>query len=328
MKMFLTFLIITYRRPNKVAGLLRLFLDRRWTVLAKHGLEIVVADDHGEDDTWRVIEPIVTELRKSGWTVRYLYRETNLRADRNLYYGYAHDSKGEYVWLLCDDDIIDVSKAIPYLETVFSEKPVAAICGFAQGKDNANGNRLGKEIRVEKGIPQAVRLLARYPKTTAYIMRRFPELNLDPIFERWDRTLHSWIGVSIYLFSKYRSMGVLAYPSIVASADDDFGLLQYGYRVFGKLSSVVKDSVAFSGLSMDDVQPYVLDIVFPNDDLFLCLMGLHAHYSPRSNIEYVPKVLEEELRFLKGNWWRIFFSFKRIVMFLKLLVSRILASIC
>lgn len=314
MEIFLTFLIITYRRPRKVARLLRLFLDESWQRLAHLKFEIVVADDHGDDKTYEIIAPIIRQLEDKGWRVKYVYRETNLRGDRNLYYGFTRDSSGQFVWFLCDDDLIDVERAIPYIETVRQINPLISVCGFVQGSADQYGNFLGGETRLVRHLPEAVNFLIKFPKTTAYLMRRCPELDLDQIFERWDHTLFSWIGVPIYLLAQREHEGVLIYPTVVARADDDFGLLRYSYRIFGRLAFVVEDSLKLSGMSFHEIRPSLVNLA-EYDEIKLCIDGLYAHYSWRSDVGYTEAVLNQELVFMRKNWLAIFGSRKRIVSF-------------
>jgi glycosyltransferase involved in cell wall biosynthesis len=319
METFLTFLILTYRRPEKAARLLRQFLDDRWLQLGLLDLEIVIADDHGEDETNEIITPVIRQLDKKGWRVRYVYRQSNMRGDRNLYYGYTRDSLGKFVWFLCDDDLIDVGEAIPYIKTVRQVNPLISMCGFVQGHGNQHGNFFGGEIRLIQDFSESVNYLIKFPKTTAYLMRRCPELNLDQIFERWDHTLFSWIGITIFLLAKKKHESVLIYPAVVARADNDYGLLRYSYRIFGKLNFVTQDSIEVAGKSFKKIKPSLVNL--PDcDEMKLCLDGLHAHYSWRCDIEYTEDVLARELTFLRKNWLDIFRSKKCVVSFIKFIL--------
>jgi glycosyltransferase involved in cell wall biosynthesis len=317
--MFLTFLIITYRRPEKVKRLLNLFLDSQWDQVNRQDFEIVIADDHGEDNTHEVIKPILQKLENKGWRVKYIYRDANLRGDRNLYYGFTRDSSGEYVWFLCDDDLIDVQLAINYIETVQQLKPFVSMCGFTQGADDQLSNSFGDATRIISDFPEAVNYLIKFPKTTAYMMRRFPDINLDEIFERWDNTLFSWIGIPVYLLAQKKHNGVLVYPTVVAKADDDFGKLRYSYRTFAKLLPVVKDSIELANISFEDIAPKLTNLGKATE-FDQCVYGLIAHYSWRSYITYTPEILKKELEFFREHWTSSFNSSLRIVYFIKLAI--------
>jgi glycosyltransferase involved in cell wall biosynthesis len=317
--MFLTFLIITYRRPKKIARLLSLFLDSQWDQVNTRDFEIVIADDHGEDNTLEVIKPILQQLQEKGWRVKYIYRDANLRGDRNLYYGYTRDSAGEYVWFLCDDDLIDVQQAIPYIDTVRQLKPFVSMCGFTQGAHDQLGNAFGGTTRLVSDLSEAINYIIKFPKTTAYMMRRLPEIDLDEIFERWDHTLFSWIGIPVHLLAQKKYNGILVYPTVVAKADDDFGKLRYSFRTFAKLLPVVKDSIELANIPFQDISPELTNLE-KTTEFDQCIYGLISHYSWRSYITYEPVVLEKELEFYKKHWTSSFNSSSRIVYFSKLVI--------
>jgi glycosyltransferase involved in cell wall biosynthesis len=311
MDIFLTFLIITYKRPEKVARLLSTFLDDRWQQEVDFKFEIVIADDHSEDNTGILILPIIEVLKSKGWFVRYVYRDTNLRGDLNLYYGYTRDSMGKYVWFLCDDDMINVDEAISYLKVVYQTNPLISICGFTQGSDNEISNNFGGEARLITDFTEAVDCLIKFPKTTAYLMRRTHGIDLDLIFPRWDNTLASWIGYCIYILSKKEEESLLIYPFIVATADDDYSHLSYSFRVFRNFYIVTKDSIDLSGKDFETIRPNLKNLK-GEDEIILNLTGLLAHYSRNNPVRYTRDVYKKELNFLKKNWHLIFLSKYRI----------------
>jgi glycosyltransferase involved in cell wall biosynthesis len=322
MEIFLTFLIITYRRPEKVARLLNSFLDDRWQQVVDLKFEIVIADDHSEDKTGSLIQPIIQALQSKGWSVRYVYRNTNLRGDRNLYYGYTRDSKGKFVWFLCDDDVINIEEAISYLKVVYQTNPLISICGFTQGANNEISNDFGGEARLITDFTEAVDCLIKFPKTTAYLMRRTHGIDLDLIFPRWDNTLASWIGYSIYILCNKKEGSLLIYPSIVATADDDYSHLNYSFRVFRNFYIVTKDSIELSGKHFEEIRPN-LKYLKGEDEIILNLTGLLAHYSRNNPIRYTRDVYKKELKFIKKNWYLIFFSKYRIVKILKYIFTQV-----
>ena len=297
-KTFLSFLILTYRRPTKLRRLLEVFLNEEFSNSKKAEMEIIIVDDHGEDDTHDIISPVMGLLSDSGWSVKYIYRSQNLRGDRNLYEGYTKDCKGDYVWFLCDDDLIKPEIAIEFIAEIKSKQPVLALCGFQQGLDNQIKNNLGENIRCISNFNEVVYWMTKFPKTSAYVYRTC-NLNLNPLIERWDRTLHSWVGIGIYIQQKIGGQ-LLLYPEITAEADSEYLNLQYSYRIFGKLAGVVQDCCRLLGLSFDEVQKNN-SALSDCDELTLCLQGLSAHYSYRSLARYNGNVLAEEKIYLRKN---------------------------
>jgi glycosyltransferase involved in cell wall biosynthesis len=315
---FLSFLIITYRRPDKVFNLLTDFLSPKWLGLDLKMFEIVIADDHSEDNTLEVIHPILEELKSLGWSVRYVYRKTNLRGDRNLYDGFSKDSRGEYVWFLCDDDRIEVQEAIKFIEAIDNIKPSVAICGFEQGDYNQFGTKFDGDVRLIEDYTESIEYLVKFPKTTAYLMRRRNSADLDELFEKLDLSLFSWIGLSIYLLGIDRKEKLLIYPNVVAHADQDYGLLRYSYRVFGNLYNTTKISLEYAGYSSESILPKVKNLK-SEDELLLNLMGLQANYDVNSTVKYTKFILREELRYLGGNWRLIFIKRERFLAVCKVL---------
>lgn len=309
-EIFLTFLIITYRRPEKLNRLLKIFLDKKWMVLNLKNIEIVIVDDHGEDNSIELTKDTITELEASGWSIRYIYRPYNLRGDRNLYQGYAEDSSGEYVWFVCDDDLLLIDSAIQFIDEVELRRPTIAICGFQQGISNEITNDLGSETRVIIDFNEAVYWLIKFPKTTAYLYKKEYLCDFDKLLKKWDLTLFSWVGLAIILF-KTKGEKLLLFPEITAEADNEYLNLQYSYRIFGRLYEVVSDCYELFGLSMNDLK--IISSKFQaTDEIILCLYGLSAHYSCRSLTCYSSKVLLEEQAFLLKNLGRILVKQSRL----------------
>lgn len=319
---FLTFLIITYRRPEKVSRLLEGFLDDLWSELDLGLYEIVVADDHSEDNTGDIIQPIISKLRAKGWSVRYVYREENLRGDRNLYYGYSRDSLGMFVWFLCDDDQLYPKEAIKFINNVKNTEPLIAICGFEQGDRNQYGNKFNGDVRLIDDYVESIDCLVKFPKTTAYLMRRRPDLNLDTLFEKLDLTLFSWIGLAVYILGSEKDEKLLIHPSIVACADEDYSLLSYSYRVFGNLYTTIKLSLEFADYNPAGILPEISNLK-SDDELTLNLTGLQAHYSIKSHTIYTDIILRAELRYLRDNWIFIWRRRIRVLALLKLFYRRL-----
>lgn len=313
---FLTFLILTYRRPEKVHRLLKQFLDDRWQALGISNMEIVIADDHSEDDSWEHVKDTLMKLKMLGWSVHYIYRPKNLRGDVNSYQGYIHDAQGEYVWFLCDDDILNIDSAIIYIQEVKLRRPTIAICGFRQGISDEITNDLGSEVRVITDFNEAVFWLIKYPKTTAYMHKRNSIPDGDRLIQRWDKTLFSWIGFAMILLST-QGTKLLLFPKITAEADAEYLNLQYSYRVFKCLYEVVSDCYKLLNMSMDNLKS-----LYPNfqtsDETLLCLKGLSAHYSFRSYVKYSNKILLEEKIFLFKNFSQIMVNRSRLQEFFKL----------
>lgn len=313
-----TFLIITYRRPEKVKRLLIQFLDTAWLEIINLNLEIIIADDHSNDNTKDLIRPIIEDLIIFGWNVKYIYRETNVKGDYNLYKGLVNDSSGEYIWLLCDDDCLVINESINFIRTVFLYKPIIAICGFKQGNFIKYGNNLGNKIRMSKSFEDSIELISHYPKTSTYIFKKgLDNLSFEK-FLRWNGTLYAWIGLAISMVGNNNGFGVLAYPNITVFADNEYGELRYSYRVFRHLNYVVRDSISLTTLTVKN-SIYELPYLQKDDEISLNILGLQAHYSKKTDIRYSNAILRSEIEFFKKNKFSILYKRQRIILASKLI---------
>jgi len=318
---FLTFLILTYRRPKQLLRLLDQFLDEKWNDIIGLSIEIIVADDHSEDDLRENIGEITKKLIDKGFRFRYIYRDTNLRGDLNLYQGYTQDSKGEYTWLYCDDDILVVEEAIKFIKEIYDKKPLVGLCGFSQGINKTTHIKLANDVNIENDIASCVDLLTSWPKTSTYVMKTLRQENFDSAFQVYKGTLFSWIGLCILMIceNKNSNCKVLLYPNITAKGDEGYGELSaYSYRIFGKLYFVVEHALSLYGLDIKDFNKTSKRLQ-TKSEINLCLQGLYSNYSPKSEIKYSKEILEQELSFVKKNLLGIIKSSENIVILLKII---------
>jgi len=286
-------------------------------------MEIVVADDHGMDDTGSVVAPILNQLTEQGWDAKYIYREKNLRGDANLYKGYTRDARGQYVWFFCDDDMIDVSEAIAFILKTAEVRPTVALCGFRQGHRGEISNELGDRVRVVTDLGESVHYCAKFSKTSAYLVKRVASPALDALASQWDGSLYVWIGLCVYLTAMSADSKVLLFPHVVAMADGDFGLLRYSHRVLIKKVDVVCASIRLAQGPGELIEKIEKNRLY-NDEIVMCLGGLTAHYYPKSPIIYVEKILDQEWKFARQNILRFPAKPRRLIGGVKLIVAMLL----
>lgn len=88
--------IPTYRRPHRLRHLLeRLKQQKNITLL---NIEIVVSDNHSEDETENVVKEFINEL-----PIRYICQNSNVGSAMN-FHALLSLCKGKYLWLVPDDD--------------------------------------------------------------------------------------------------------------------------------------------------------------------------------------------------------------------------------
>jgi glycosyltransferase involved in cell wall biosynthesis len=98
--MLLSICIATFNRSVKLGRTLSVLTGQLASVDAKE-VEIIVGDNHSEDDTEKVLDGFAAAHH----FVRYIRQPTNLGAEAN-YRSVIDTAQGEYIWLLSDDDYI------------------------------------------------------------------------------------------------------------------------------------------------------------------------------------------------------------------------------
>lgn len=294
--MKISVLVLTYRRPEKLKRLLMQFESPEMLSVRNCIKEIVVADDCSQDETGAVIAPILEDLVRSGYEARYVCRECNIRGDMNLYQGYRNECTAEYVWTLCDDDVLIPMEAAGFVQEVLNYLPAVAICQFAQGKGDRYGTKFTGSSRRIVDPEIAIEMIARFPKTSAYILKRDLIPQFDQAISGWNGTLFSWIGMSIMLFGRNPDQGLFIYTPLTMLADEGFGSLRYSYRVFQKLGKVVDDAIDKSSCYFGAQLPKLRRT--SRSEISWCLRGLFSHFNPLAPVRYDDGIVSSELKFL------------------------------
>lgn len=95
----LTIAIPTWNRARFLTQLLRVLQEQRAT-LPPDAIELLVCDNHAEDDT----PQIIAAWQRPGLPIRHVRHAENLGSDRNV--AACHNlARGRYVWILGDDDL-------------------------------------------------------------------------------------------------------------------------------------------------------------------------------------------------------------------------------
>ncbi len=95
----LTIAIPTWNRAPFLAELLQVLQEQR-AALPPEAIELLVCDNHAEDDTPQVI----ASWQRPGLPIRHVRHAENLGSDRNV--AACHNlARGRYVWILGDDDL-------------------------------------------------------------------------------------------------------------------------------------------------------------------------------------------------------------------------------
>ena len=314
--MFLSIVIVTYKRPNKLLNLLNCFEDSNWKTVRDLKAEIIICDDFSNDDTAEVCHSIIEKLLTLGWNIRYITRDINVRNDENLFLGYEKDANGEYCWTLCDDDIVIVEPAIRFILELHSTRPMVAICGFEQGiKHKVHNLNLANQTTLYDDFRQSFLSVINFPKTSSYIMRRSVIKNLDQFFySKLNFTLYSWIAICILLIDKVKNNRLLFFAEICTKGDQHYGALDnYSYRVFANLDLVIKYA-----LEELHIKPDIYNFN-PKSEDDLLIEGLMSHYSYKSEIFYKDPILKIEINLFKKRLSALLLNVRFYKKLLKLL---------
>jgi glycosyltransferase involved in cell wall biosynthesis len=103
--MLLSFYIPTYNRPSELSNLLKNLTSQLNEVSAKflNQLEIIISDNASSCDLKSIVESYKEENPRL--SIIYSKNTTNIGADANILDCY-YKTKGSYVWLLFDDDLM------------------------------------------------------------------------------------------------------------------------------------------------------------------------------------------------------------------------------
>ena len=137
----LTIAIPTYNRQEK----LKECLERVINYSKNMNIEILVSDNASSDDT----QTVVNDIQKFNPQIRYYRNKENLGFDGN-FLNCFEKAKGEYVWLMSDDDILLPGAVESVLEGC-TRKPICMHLN-SSGIESENPLTLGKARFVEKGL--------------------------------------------------------------------------------------------------------------------------------------------------------------------------------
>lgn len=107
-------------------------VDERYS----NSVEILVSDNASTDDTGSIINEYI---RKNKITITYVCNEVNIGYDRNVDNLFKH-AKGEFVWLLGDDDYLANGAVAKFFEVIAKHKDLSVILLSVQFLDIVTGN--------------------------------------------------------------------------------------------------------------------------------------------------------------------------------------------
>ena len=162
-KIVLSIIIPTYDRPELVYKLLNQIIQ-----FQSKELEIVICDDNPSSDRTQKALDQIKDPR-----IKYFRNKKNLGYDLNFIMC-AKRAKGEYIYILCDDDEIEM-KSIPWIiKNIKSNKGLSQICGTI-GNDLFNQDKIFKYFGnryLTRGYNSLKELLFYYSHGVGIVLRR------------------------------------------------------------------------------------------------------------------------------------------------------------
>lgn len=167
-KPLLSICIPTYNREKYLEECLESIVHQQW--FNQENIEIVISDNASIDNT----KDLVYKYQKEYSNIKYHRNEKNIGAIKNIFYLPSY-SRGEYVWLISDDDMFS-NIALENMFSVIREKrPSFILCnflGFWNGEKNASDKICTNGVTQEiMGMNRFFDFLAETPRDiTSYLM--------------------------------------------------------------------------------------------------------------------------------------------------------------
>jgi len=296
---FITIAIPTYNRALKLKRLLSQFSALDVSVdTMKMGIEILVANNASDDDTAVVAKSFENELTDKGYYFSYIERKKNVGLDGNMLNSYI-ESRGEYVWYFSDDDILleDINDVINDIKKF---KPDVCISNFKEGEYNENNRifKLNEPVLIEESINNAVSNIIKFPKISAYILKRKDISQHIKYIKEQDGSYYLFVAIVILVFLECSKKLMLRRP-IIAGSDESHINLRYSPRIFANRYTVACNTLNYAGLT-EESGMYLSN---PNLPVFWSLYFIYLHFRKKYILE--PLILRKEVIFVIKNLYRV-----------------------
>jgi glycosyltransferase involved in cell wall biosynthesis len=145
--MLLSIYIPTYERPNELDRLLTQIVDQVSESRIAGCIEVVVSDNANSTACRLVVEK--ASIRAHQGSVLYSANLSNLGLDRNFLQCYAK-TRGKYVWLLGDDDLLHDKAIEKVVNLLLSSSPGLVRLGYTV---ESQGGRLIRDLEEGNKVP-------------------------------------------------------------------------------------------------------------------------------------------------------------------------------
>jgi glycosyltransferase involved in cell wall biosynthesis len=229
---FLSILVPTYNRSQKLERLLTLLVLQRSVQSDPEEIEILVSNDGSKDETSIMLATRFTNVPN----LQVFNQSRNLGQDGNVDFLFQRSS-GQYVWFFGDDDVPFENALQVVVAALKQNKPTALLFSFSQPP--------GSPLRqFDYDVPyysatrgdEIISLLRRYPKLSIYILRKPVTESTKP--EDRDFMLGTnWYFLALvdlcFSADPKPSLGIISEQ--LASADEDWDLIRLEPHTWGAL---------------------------------------------------------------------------------------------
>jgi glycosyltransferase involved in cell wall biosynthesis len=186
----LTIAIPTYNRSEYLTQLLEILAPQ---LSGESRVNLVISDNASTDDTPTVVE----SFREEGLALTYIRNETNLGSDRNFLQCFEQ-SRGKYLWLFSDDDIIvpgGISRILALLAV--EDYGLAFISTYEFRGDYVAEIISDRFGRFAEMLPDGLQLVQRVGTMITFISAII--VNKDYYSTTTHQDLHEFIGTNLML---------------------------------------------------------------------------------------------------------------------------------
>jgi glycosyltransferase involved in cell wall biosynthesis len=232
-KVFLTIVIPTYNRGNKLNRLLNLLFEQISDGKLSDFVNVLVSDNNSTDNTRAICDKFLKNIN-----FEYFFNSTNIGFDKNIIKSYQ-SVKSEYVWFFADDDIPKSNSVHTIYKTLKSSLPEILLYSFAQPQhSNIRFFDYPEKVYETKNIKESINLINKFPKISIYILKNDKRI-LEPRYYEsflglgW---MHIILSYNVLYFNKESKVSIIS--QILATCDEDFDKISWdpniilnGYKI-------------------------------------------------------------------------------------------------
>ncbi len=240
-KPLLSIIIPTYNRASKLARLLLLLRNQIAALSVKDQVEIVIGDNCSLDET----PAMVSSALSMGGQIQIdaVRHEENIGMDRNVRFLYER-AKGDYVWLLADDDLIFDQALARILDALEKEQPDILLFSFVQPPDSPDKTfdfptspaRFTEPVRI-------IELLTKYPKISIFVVKRVEYTEQDrQELSRFEQSNWGFVCLAFAALEKSKSPSLCIISEALAGCDSEFNQVRMDAGTWGRFWTVFTHS--------------------------------------------------------------------------------------